>query len=38
MNTTAITAPWVDGKRRLWLLSPVLPVVGLGLFQCTDCG
>ncbi|HWY24357.1 MAG TPA: alkane 1-monooxygenase, partial [Nevskia sp.] len=40
MNTTTLSsaAPWIDGKRALWLLSPALPLlalIGLGLYQST---
>ena len=44
MNTSTIATPvtsWVDGKRYLWLLSPMLPLlalVGLGLFHSTGFG
>ena len=43
MDTTATntTAPWVDGKRYLWLLSPAIPILvlmALGLYQWTGFG
>jgi alkane 1-monooxygenase len=28
-DMTATTAPWVDGKRWLWLTSPALPLIGV---------
>lgn len=42
-TATSITesTPWVDGKRHLWLLSPMVPVLGLitlGLYQVTGFG
>src|SRR6185295_14008738 len=42
MSTTAeMTTPWVDGKRYLWLLSPMIPVLvltALWLYQWTGFG
>jgi alkane 1-monooxygenase len=42
MTTTALQEQaWVDGKRNLWLLSPMIPVLvmlGLGLYQWTGLG
>jgi len=38
MTTTTFNTPWVDSKRYLWLLSPMLPVFGLlilGLYEFT---
>lgn len=39
MTTSTLSTPWVDSKRYLWLLSPMLPVLGLlilGLYELTD--
>ena len=41
MSSVTISAPWIDGKRWLWLLSPALPllaVIGLYLFHGTGFG
>ena len=41
MTTATMTPSWVDGKRYLWLLSPMIPVLvllALGLFQWTRLG
>lgn len=41
MNATTIEAPWADGKRYLWLLSPMIPLLvlsALGLYQWTGWG
>ncbi len=40
MTATTLTTeqPWIDGKRYLWLLSPLVPVlaiIGLAIFQFT---
>ena len=38
MTTATLTTPWVDSKRYLWLLSPMIPVLGLlilGLYELT---
>jgi len=39
--TTMDSAPWADGKRFWWLLSPLIPVLGLimlAMYQLTDWG
>src|SRR5258706_7225928 len=41
MTAATLTTPWVDGKRYLWLLSPMIPVLvllALGLYQWTGNG
>ena len=41
MISAGVSAPWVDGKRYLWLLSPMIPVLvmaALGLYQWTGTG
>ncbi len=45
MNTQVLTpnidSPWTDGKRYLWLLSPLVPalaLIGLGLYLMTGIG
>mgnify|MGYP003503037472 FL=1 len=41
MTTDTLATTWVDSKRYLWLLSPMLPVLGLlilGFFELTGIG
>lgn len=41
MTTSTLATPWADGKRYLWLLSPMIPVIGLlvlGLYNATHWG